>query len=128
MGWTETTSLSFTARHDASESDAALAVLESLEAYRTRLEALFPRAPGPVSVVLHDSQLQLALAQPALALLRRLTEPAGRRYMTGWVTSGEVHTLAPAVLRRLAGGEDSLKALMLSPERAYTRLVLGANP
>ena len=102
-------------------------MLESLEAYRSQLEEIFPRAPAAVTVVLHDSQLQLTLAQPALALARLMTAPAGRRYMTGWATTTDVHTLAPQVLRRVAGGEDSLKALMLSPERAYTKLVLGAN-
>lgn len=127
MSWTETPSLSFTARHEASESDAAIAVLDSLEAYRSRLESLFPRVPANVTVVLHDSTLQLALAQPYLPLARRLVAPAGRRYLAGWYARGEVHALAPASLRKIAGGADSLKALMLTPQRAYTLLVIGEN-
>jgi hypothetical protein len=127
VAWTETPSLSFTARHEANQSDAALAVLESLESYRTRLEVLFPRVPANVTVVLHDSALQLALAQPYLPLARRLSAPAGRRYMAGWFTADEVHALAPQVLRRLAAGPSSLKALLLTPERAYTLLVVGVN-
>jgi hypothetical protein len=125
--WTETPSLSFTARHEAAQSDAAVAVLESLEAHRTRLEQLFPRTPEDVTVVLHDSALQLALAQPYLPLARRLAAAEGRRYMTGWFTAREVHTLSPHALRRLAAGPDSLRALLLTPERAYTLLVVGVN-
>jgi hypothetical protein len=127
MPWTETTSLSFTARHEATQSDAAVAVLESLEAYRSRLEQLFPRIPREVTVVLHDSALQLALAQPYLPLARRLAAAEGRRYMTGWFTAREVHTLSPHSLRRLAAGPDSLQALLRTPERAYTLLVVGFN-
>jgi hypothetical protein len=129
MAWTETTSLSFTARHEASQSDDALEVLERLEAFRTKLEGLFPRAPTNVAVVLHDSQLQLALAQPLLPIGRRLAGPAGRRYMSGWFTAGELHTLSPLALRRLAAGADSLQALRLTPERVYTLLTVGvSNP
>jgi hypothetical protein len=127
MGWTETPSLSFTARHEAAQSDAAIAVLESLETYRAKLEDLFPQAPANVTVVLHDSALQLALAQPYFPLARRLTAPAGRRYMAGWFNSKELHTLAPDALRRLAAGPDSRRALMLTPERTYTMLVVGSN-
>jgi hypothetical protein len=129
MAWTETTSLSFTARHEASQSDDALAVLERLEAFRVQLEKLFPRAPASAAVVLHDSPLQLALAQPYLPIARRLAGPAGRRYMAGWFTAGEVHTLSPKALRKLAAGPDSLRALLLTPERAYTLLTIGvSNP
>jgi hypothetical protein len=127
MSWTETPSLSFTARHAASEGDAVLAVLESLEEYRSKLEGLFAEVPGNVSVVLHDSALQLALAQPYLLLARRLSASAGRRYMSGWYGRGELHTLGPSALRAVAGGPESLKALMLTPERTYTLLVVGIN-
>jgi hypothetical protein len=129
VAWTETSSLSFTARHEAGQGDAALSVLESLEEYRVRLEQLFPRVPGNVTVVLHDSALQLALAQPYLSIARRLASPAGRRYMAGWFGRDEVHVLAPAVLRKRAGGAGSLEALMLTPQRVYTLLVVGeSNP
>jgi hypothetical protein len=129
MAWTETTSLSFTARHEASQSDDALAVLERLEAFRTRLERRFPRAPANVAVILHDSPLQLALAQPFLPIGRRLTAAAGRRYMAGWYTADELHTLSPLALRRLAAGPDSRQALELTPERVYTLLTVGvSNP
>lgn len=127
MAWAETTSLSFTARHEAGQADDALAVLESLESHRERLEELFPRVPGNVTVLLHDSWLQLALAQPYLPLARRLASPTSRRYMAGWFAAGEVHSLAPEVLRASAGGPDSLEALLLTPQRAYTMLVVGTN-
>jgi hypothetical protein len=127
MGWTETRSLSFTARHASTQSDAAVAVLEALETYREKLAQLFPLAPVNVTVVLHDSTLQLALAQPYFPLARRLTAPAGRRYMAGWFNTREVHTLSPDKLRRLAAGPDSRQALMLTPERTYTMLVVGTS-
>jgi len=127
MGWTETTSLSFTARHESTQSDAAIDVLEDLETHRARLEDLFPLAPANVTVVLHDSALQLALAQPYFPLARRLTAPAGRRYLAGWFNAKEVHTLAPDALRKLAAGPDSRQALMLTPKRTYTLLVVGSS-
>ena len=127
MAWTETSSLSFTARHEAGQADAAVGVLEALEEYRDRLERSFPRTPGNVIVVLHDSALQLALAQPYLPLARMLASPAGKRYMAGWFARDEVHVLSPAVLRRRAGGAGSLEALMLTPQRVYTLLVVGVN-
>jgi hypothetical protein len=119
--------LSFTARHEAGHGDAAVAVLGALEAHRTRLEALFPNAPGNVTVVLHDSAIQLALAQPYLPLARRFAAPAGRRYMAGWFGRAELHVLAPDALRKRAGGRGSLEALMLTPERTYAQLVVGTN-
>jgi len=125
--WVETPSLSFTARHDASQADDALAVLEDLEGYRARLEGLFSRVPGNVTVVLHDSPFQLWLAHPMLALTRRLGSRAARRYMVGWYRSGEVHTLSAPALRDLSAGPDSEQALLLTPRRAYTALVIGTN-
>ena len=127
MAWVETSSLSFTARYEARQSEVVLSALEELESYRDRLESLFPRTPGNVTIVLHDSPLQLAVAQPYLAFARRLASPAARRYMVGWFTQGEVHTLAPDVLRKLATGPGSLQALLLSPQRAYTLLVVAVN-
>jgi hypothetical protein len=127
MGWTETPSLSFTARHESAQSDAAIAVLEALETHRAKLERVFPSAPAHITVVLHDSALQLSLAQPYFPIARRLTAAAGRRYMAGWFNAKEVHTLAPNTLRKLAAGPDSRQALMLTPERTYTLLVVGAN-
>ena len=47
--------------------------------------------------------------------------------MAGWFAAGEVHVLAPQVLRRAAAGQDSLDALKLTPQRAYTLLVVGEN-
>ena len=121
MAWVETTSLSFTARHEAAQADDAIAVLEALEEHRDALEELFPRVPGNVTVVLHDSPLQLGLAQPYLPVARRLASPRGRRYMAGWFAAGEVHTLSPAVLRALAAGPDSLERAAAHARSAPTR-------
>ena len=127
MPWVETPSLSFTARHEASQSDDALAVLEDLEQHRARLEELLPRMPGGVTVILHDSPIQLLFASPLLALMRQAASRAARRYMVGWYRTGEVHTLSAPALREISAGPDSERALLLSPRRAYTALAIGTN-
>ena len=127
MAWTATRSENFGCRHAESHGEEAGATLEALEAHRLTLESIFPRLPGSVTVVLHDSVAQLMLAQPWLALARRLSSPAGRRYMAGWFSRSEVHCLAPSVLRRSAASEESLEALLLTPQRYYTMLVVGNN-
>jgi hypothetical protein len=125
MAWVETTSPSFTARHESAHTDDAEAVLNALEVHRARLGQLYSRLPEDVTVVLHDSYLQLALARPSLPVVRRLASPAARRYIAGWFGPAEVHVLAPECLRAVAGGPDSLEALMLTPQRVYTMLVVG---
>ena len=127
MPWVETPSLSFTARHEASQADDALAVLEDLEQHRARLEELLPRVPGGVTVILHDSPVQLLFANPLLAVMRRVASRAARRYMVGWYRSREVHTLSPPALREISAGPDSERALLLSPRRTYTALAIGTN-
>jgi hypothetical protein len=127
VSWVETASPSFTARHESAHADDAETVLDALETHRARLGELFPRLPENVTVVLHDSWLQLALAQPYLPMARRLASPAARRYMAGWFAPAEVHVLAPERLRELAGGPDSLEALLLTPQRVYAMLVAGTD-
>ena len=127
MAWVETASPSFTARHESAHASDAEAVLDALESHRARLRELYPRLPGNVTIVLHDSWLQLAVAQPWLPVARRLASPAARRYMAGWFAAREVHVLAPERLRELAGGPDSLEALLLTPQRVYTMLVAGTD-
>jgi hypothetical protein len=127
MSWVETSSPSFTARHEAEQEGDAEAVLDALETHRARLREMYPRLPEDVTVILHDSWLQLALALPRLPMARRLASPAARRYMVGGFTQREVHVLAPARLRELAGAPDSLEALMLTPQRVYTMLVAGTD-
>jgi hypothetical protein len=127
VSWVETASPSFTARHESAHEQDAEEVLDALEAYRMRLRELYPRLPENVTVILHDSWLQLALAQPYLPVARRLASPAARRYMAGWFSATEVHVLAPERLRELAGAPDSLDALLLTPQRVYTMLVAGSD-
>jgi hypothetical protein len=127
VSWVETTSLSFTARHDSEQADDAVAVLEDLEQHRNRLEELFPRLPEGVTIILHDSPLQLWFAHPLLLMSRVLASRSARRYVAAWYRAGEVHTLSPPVLRALAAGPDSERAMLLSPRRGYTALVVGEN-
>jgi hypothetical protein len=127
VSWVETTSLSLTARHDSAQADDAIAVLEDLEEHRNALERLFPRLPEGVTIILHDSPLQLWLAHPLLLAARALASRSARRYVTAWYRDGEVHTLSPPVLRALAAGPDSERAMQLSPRRGYTALVVGVN-
>jgi hypothetical protein len=126
--WVESESLSFTARHDDTQADAATAVLDALESFRSRLDEHFERTPYEVAVVIHPRPAMLALAQPWLPIARIVAAPASRRYFAGWFTSREIHVLAPPALERRASGvEGSREALLLTPQHEYAHLVVGAN-
>jgi hypothetical protein len=128
VAWVETDSLSFSARHESEDADAAEATLERLEEFRSRLDRLFEVTPGDVSVVMHAHPAALALAHPWLPLARVMTAPAGRRYMAGWFSSGEIHVLSPAALAaRASRVEGSREALLLAPLHEYAHLVVAAN-
>jgi hypothetical protein len=128
MAWVQTDSPSFTARHDVTDDDDAVGVLELLESTRDRLGQAFARIPEQVSVVLHGSGLQLALAQPYLPFIRALTAPAGRRYLAGWYSEGELHVLAPRLLsERASNVPGSREMIMLTPAALYAQLVIGHN-
>jgi hypothetical protein len=126
--WVESHSLSFSARHDSSQSEEAAAVLASLEVLRDDLDGLFERTPGEIAVVLHPRSWALALAHPWLPLARFVSAPASRRYFAGWFGEREIHVLSPPALERRASGvPGSREALLLSPEHEYAHLVVGAN-
>jgi hypothetical protein len=126
--WVETTAPSFSARHELIDTDDAAAVLELLEGTRERLSSVFERLPDEVAVVLHSSDATLMLAQPYLPMMRVLTAPAGRRYLCGWVRSGELHLLAPRLLERRASNvPGSREMVLLTPAALYAQLVVAAN-
>jgi hypothetical protein len=126
--WVESESLSFVARHEADDTEAAAAVLQELEEFRDELAGLFEHTPGEVAVVLHPRPFMLALAHPWLPLAQRSAAPAARRYFAGWFTADEIHVLSPAALeRRAASIEGSREALRLAPAVLYASVVLGAN-
>ena len=127
MPWTETDSLSFTARFEEGDEECAERTLDQLEDLRLRLEERFERAPGGVTVILHPSSAWLSAAHPFLPAARLAAAPAGRRYLAGWATRTELHTLNDNALERRAGGADSLRALLGTPDRLYAQLVLAAN-
>jgi hypothetical protein len=104
-------------------------VLELLEGAREQLAGVFPRRPeDEIAVVLHSSLLTLYLAQPALPLITLATAPAGRRYLAGWCSPGEIHVLAPRLLERRASAvPGSREMAMLGPATLYAQLVLAAN-
>jgi hypothetical protein len=130
MAWVESTSLSFAARHESSQADAAERMLDALEEFRRGLAGLYDSTPGEVTVVIHPRPAMLAFAHPWLPLARLAAAPASRRYFAGWFTATEIHVLAPPALeRRSSGVEGSLEALLLTPEHEYSHLVIGAqNP
>jgi len=127
MAWTETESLSFTARHDSDDDAAAQRTLDALEDLRLRLEERFDDAPGGITVVLHPSPGWLAAAHPFLPAARLAAAPAGRRYLAGWAMASELHVLNDDYLERRAAGEDSLAALQGTAERLYAQIVVAAN-
>jgi hypothetical protein len=126
--WVETTSPNFSARHDILDEEDVVGVLELLEGTRERLARAFPAMPGEVEVIIHGTRTQLYAAQPEVLLVNRLTAPAARRYLTGWVASGRLHMLAPRHLRsRASNVPGSREMAMLSPAALYAQLVVGAN-
>jgi hypothetical protein len=128
MPWVETTSPSFSARHELEDGDDVVGVLELLEGTRERLADAFPGMPEHVSVVVHGGPVSLALAAPYLPVIRRLTAPAARRYLVGWFARREIHVLAPRALRRRASNVPGSRDMtMLAPAALYTQLVIGAN-
>ena len=128
MSWVETTSPNFSARHEEHDAEDVVGVLELLEGTRERLAEAFPDQPGNVAVVIHGGPFQLALAQPYLPLLRRLTAPAARRYLVGWFQHDEIHVLAPRELERRASSVPGSKEMnLLAPAALYTQLAIGAS-
>ena len=130
MPRTETSSRNFTARHDESDADEVPGVLDLLEETRDRLGPVFPALPDEVTVVLHDSRIELDLAQPFLPIMRRVTTPSARRYLAGWPARRELHVLTPRLLaERAAGTEGSREMLLLTPAALYVHLVVAqSNP
>jgi len=128
VAWTETSSPNFTARHAEGDAGDARSVLELLEETRERLGGAFPALPAEVTVVLHDSRVELDLAQPFLPLMRRITTPAARRYLAGWAGRGALHVLTPRLLaERAANVEGSRDMLLLTPAALYCQLVVAAS-
>ena len=128
MAWVETGSASFRARHDSDDARDARRVLDSLELARGRLEPLFPRPLGEMSVVLHGSVGSLVMTNPALPLAWLATAPAARRYVAGWAGGSELHVLSPAVLRgRASNVPGSREMLALSAAALYARRSIAEN-
>ena len=79
-------------------------------------------------MVVHGTAAQLDAAEPWLPLVRRLTAPAGRRYLVGWAGERELHVLAPRLLaQRASNVEGSLELLMLAPSALLARRYVAAN-
>jgi hypothetical protein len=130
VSWIETASETFVARHDERDTAEAEQILQQLESARIRLDRLFGPTVGELSVVLHGSDAQLDAAEPWLPVQRRLTAPAGRRYLVGWAADNEIHVLSPRLLaRRASNVEGSLEMLMLAPSALLARRVVAEqNP
>jgi hypothetical protein len=128
MAWIESVSPSFSARHDSSQTDAAAALLGSLEHTRDRLNEVFPRTPGGITLVLHRDTLSLSLSNPALPLLWLATAPAARRYVAGWAGNDELHMLTPEALAgRASNVPGSREMLELTAPALYARRVVAEN-
>src|SRR5215216_1929662 len=126
--WLETASETFVARHDERDAPDVERVLAQLEHTRSRLDRRFPERLGELAVVVHGSTAQLDAAEPWVPLQRRLTAPAGRRYLVGWAAERELHVLAPRLLaQRASNVEGSLELLMLAPAALLARRYVAAN-
>lgn len=127
MTWIETTSLTFSARHDDADRAYAEELIDRLEDLSLKLEDRFEHVPGGITVVVHPGPAWLNAAHPFLPFVRWSAAPAGRRYLGGWAMATEVHVLGEKATTRRAAGEASLEALRGTAERLYTQLVLAAN-
>ena len=99
MSWVETESPNFTARHEERDADDVVELLGLLEGTRARMAEVFPSIPEQVGVVIHGSNVALALAQPYIPIVRQLTAPAARRYLVEWFGRETVYVLARRLLR-----------------------------
>jgi hypothetical protein len=128
--WAETASESFTARFDERDAGDTERVLAQLEYTRARLEPLFGVRLPELAVVVHPSAAQLFVAQPWLFAQRRLTAPAGRRYLVGWAAAEELDVLSPRVLaQRASNVPGSLELIMLAPSALLARrIVMDTHP
>ena len=128
MAWVETQSTSFAARHASGEAAATAGLLGRLETFRGEMSARFPSTPWDVTVVVHSSPGQLALAHPWLPLARRFAAPAGRRYVAGWFGAREIHVLSSrALAARASAAPGSREALARAAEHEYAHVVVGLN-
>jgi hypothetical protein len=128
MTWVESVSPSFRARHDSADADDAHRVLHSLELTRERLDEIFPRTVGDMTVVLHRGVVSLSMTNPLLPLMWLTTAPAARRYLAGWAGGQEVHVLAPAVLEaRASNVPGSREMLALAAAALYAKQVIAVN-
>jgi hypothetical protein len=128
MAWVESVSPSFRARHESRDADDADRVLNSLELLRDRLERLFPRTVGDLTVVLHRSNASLSFSHPLLPAVRFATAPSARRYVAGWAGRHELHVVAPSVLEKRASGvRGSSQMLALTTAALYARRVIAEN-
>lgn len=130
MGWVETHSEHFAARHEERDDDDVVELLELLEGTRERLAAVFPAVPGDLDVVVHGTRAQLLAAQPLAGIMLRGSAPAARRYVTGWAGEETIHLLAPRLLRERASNVPGSRELaVLSPAALYAQVVAAAcNP
>src|SRR3954453_6694497 len=127
MTWTETDSLSFTARNDDADLACAHRVLDALEDLRLRLEDRFDEVPGNVTIVLHDNPAWLSAAHPLLPAARWSAAPAARRYLAGWPMHGEIHTLNDSWMERRSAGKDAHGGRLGIADTMYGQSVEAAN-
>jgi hypothetical protein len=128
VAWLETASDTFVARHDERDAPDIDRVLAQLEHARARLDERFPTGPEELAVIVHGVAAQLDAAEPWLPLQRRLTAPAGRRYLVGWAAERELHVLSPRLLaQRASNVEGSVELLMLAPAALLARRYVAAN-
>jgi hypothetical protein len=128
MPWIESASPRFRARHDTRDTDEAVRVLSLLERTRSRLEELFPREAGEVTVVLHRRPIELILARPQIGFAWASTAPAARRYVAGHLGASELHVLsAPALDERASSVPGSREMLAFAAAALYARRLIAAN-
>jgi len=125
--WIETTSLTFSARHEDADTGYAEELLDRLEELSLRMEDRFEAVPADLVVIIHPSPVWLNFAHPFLPAVRWAAAPAGRRYLAGWPMATEIHVLGETAMAKRAAGEASMEALRGTAERLYAQIVVAAN-
>jgi hypothetical protein len=129
VAWVESSSPSFTARHESTHADDADRVLYSLERTREYLAQYFPHTVEGISVVFHPSVSSLAIARPQWPLCWMAASPASRRYVAGcWAGAHEMHVLLPdALAARASTVPGSREMLERAVPALYARRVIAEN-
>ena len=129
MSWVETTSPSFTARHEERDERRRRVGPRAARGHPRAPRRRLPRRCPPRSPSCCTRRCP-RWPSPNRRCRSCGCSPRrpGRRYLAGWISAREVHVLAPRLLAaRASSVRGSREMLMLTPAALYAQLVVAAN-